>query len=340
MRRLMPALICILLLATACTDYAAHSDKSVSDGKDSLSDLLAYKNSPHQIFLGYLVGDGNDPVAAYNPANAPDSVDYLEFFAGRDTVRAHWREAQAKGTKLIVSHFVSEVYFDGSAKDPATKVPGYVNPKGFNQHHPTLTSSYNHWARDMYKQEIEADSLDGIDLDIEIETFGEDVLRNAANGDSLVVAIARYYGPNCTECKVMSSAGRKPAFFYDTDGSCGLDSIMYGRHKSNYDYVLFQSYTTGGHNWKGTDTTDFAPLVAMYDADKIVFMVNGDSFLYPDGTQDKPCGDSIATASLYKYARYVKNNHCAGTGVYRMSRDYNHKPPFAVSRKAMRIMNP
>lgn len=330
-----------IVFASACLVlYAFGSKNTAAQTRSPHNDLVTYKNSPHRIVIGYLVGDGYDTTAAYNPANAPDSVDYLEFFAGRDTAQAHWRAAQAKGIKLIASHFVSDVYFDGSAKDPATKAAGYVNAKGFDMHHPTANSSYHHWARDMYQKHIVTEKLDGIDLDIEKDVFGTDVAYTVANADSMVVAIAKYFGPKCTECKVMNSAGKKPVFFYDTDGSCGLDSFMYVPYKDNYDYVLFQSYTTGSHNWKGKDTTDFAPLLHMFGAGKLVFMVNGDSFSYPDGTEDKPGGDSTATASLYSYARYVVDHNCGGVGIYRMSRDYNHKPRFAATRKAIQMMNP
>ncbi len=339
MRYLLFALACILLSATGCKKKT--TDNANNNNNDTpVNGLLAYKNGPHHIFVGYLVGDGNDPAAGYNPANAPDSVDYLEFFAGRDTVQADWRAAQAKGTKIVVCHFISDAYFDGSVKDPATKEPGYVNPPGFDQYHSTSTSTYYHWAKNTYNNEIVTQKLDGIDLDIEYGTFGGDVSRTAANADSLVVAIAKYYGPNCTDCNVMNSAGKKPVFFYDTDGSCGLDNIMFGQHKGNYNYVLFQSYTTGNHYWSGKDTNSFAPLVATYGLDRLIFLVNGDSFIYPNGSQDSPPGDSIATASLYEYATYVKNRNGVGVGVYRMSRDYNHKPPFADSRHAIQIMNP
>lgn len=326
-----------LLVATGCKK---DSNEDNPDDNNPYKDLLAYKNSSHHLFVGFLVADGNDPAAGYDPAMAPDSADYLEFFAGRDTVQADWRIAQGKGTKIVACHFISDAYFDGSIKDPATQVPGYVNPVGFDQYHSTTTSTYYHWARDMYNKEIVSEKLDGIDLDIESGTFGGDVKRNAANGDSLVVALARYYGPNCTECTVMNSAGKKPVFFYDTDGSSGLENVMFGQHKDNYDYVLFQSYTTGSHYWSGTDTSSFAPLVSTYGLDRLIFLVNGDSFIYPDGTQDQPNGDAKATADLYSYATYVKNNNGVGVGVYRMSRDYNHKPPFAVSRNAIQIMNP
>lgn len=302
--------------------------------------LLAYKNSDHQIFVGYLVGDGNDPVNSFNPATAPDSADYLEFFAGRDTVQADWRTAQAKGSKLVVCHFVSDAYFDGSVKDPITQQPGYVNPPGFDQTHANSTSTYDHWAHDVYQKEIVTQKLDGIDLDIESGTFGGDVPRSSANANALVTALAKYYGPNCTSCTVMNSAGKKPVFFYDTDGSSGFENSMYGQHQSNYDYVLFQSYTTGAHYWNGTGPSSFGPLVSTYGLEKLVFLVNGDSFIYPDGTQDQPGGDAKATADLYSFATWTKQNGAAGVGVYRMSRDYNHNPPFAVSKHAIQILNP
>jgi len=342
-KQIAPICLCLIFIATgSCKKNNNNntSNNNTTPPYDSLAHLLAYKNSSHPIFVGYLVGDGNDPYNGYNPANAPDSVDYLEFFAGSDSVQAHWRTAQAKGTKIVPCHFISDAYFDGSIKDPATQVAGYVNPTGFDQHHSTATSTYYHWARDIYNSEIVSKQLDGIDLDIESGTFGGDVSRTAANGDSLVVAIAQYYGPNCTACTTLNSAGKKPVFFYDTDGSSGLESTMYTPHMDNYSYVLFQSYTTGAHYWSGSGTASFTPLVTTYGASKLVFLVNGDSFTYPNGTQDQPGGDSTATANLYSYATWVKTNSAAGVGAYRMSRDYNHIPPFAVSRHAIQLMNP
>ncbi len=333
-------LLGIMLTVGACKKSSTTKTPTPPATYDSVAHLVAYKNSVHPIFVGYLVGDGNDPVKSYNPATAPDSVDYLEFFSGRDTTVADWRAAQAKGTKIVPCHFISDAYFDGSVKDPATHVSGYTNPTGFDQNHSAATSTYYHWARDTYNKEIVSQKLDGLDLDIESGTFGGDVQRNAANGDSLVVAIARYYGPKCTQCDVLNSAGQKPVFFYDTDGSSGLEGTMYTANKNNYSYVLFQSYTTGSHSWGGSGTASFGPLVTTYGADKLVFLVNGDSFIYPDGTQDQAGGDAKATTDLYSYASWVKTYNAAGVGVYRMSRDYNHTPSFAVSKHAIQLMNP
>jgi len=331
----------IMLTVEACKKSStAKTTPTPPATYDSLAHLVAYKNSVHPIFVGFLVADGNDPVPSYNPANAPDSADYVEFFSGRDTTVADWRTAQAKGIKIVPCHFIEDAYFDGSLKDPATQVPGYVNPTGFDQTNSTPTSSYNHWARDTYNKEIVSQKLDGIDLDIESGTFGGNVQRTAANGDSVVVAVARYYGPNCTQCSVMNSAGKKPVFFYDTDGSSGLESTMYTANKTNYSYVLFQSYTTGSHSWGGSGTASFGPLVTTYGADKLVFLVNGDSFIYPNGSQDVAGGDAKATSDLYSYATWVKANSAAGVGAYRMSRDYNHTPSFAVSKYAIQLMNP
>lgn len=331
---LVMLLLCLLLLSVC-------SPKLRTDDNRLQSNLIKYKAGKHHIFVGFLVGDGNDSLLSYNPAYSPDSVDYLEFFAGRDSVRADWRVAQAKGTKIVACHFPSDAYFDGSVRDPATKVAGYVNPAGFDQQtaNATSTSTYYHWARDTYNKEIIDEGLDGIDIDIESGTFGKDVPNTAPNGKNLLLALASYYGPNCTSCKV-NDKGKKPIFFYDTDGSARYEDSMYRSTKSNYDFVLFQAYTTGSHSWRGKGTASFQPLADLYGLENLIFLVNGDSFVHANGKQDRIPGDSIATADLYDYANWVKTHNAGGVGVYRMSRDYNHKPPFTASRRAIQIMNP
>jgi hypothetical protein len=329
--------LCGKLLAFSCmlTAFAGCKGMAVK-GSNNDSSLIAYKNSAHYVYLGFLVHDGNDPVASTNPANSPDSVDFLEFFAGRDTVQADWRAAQAKGTRIVVCYFPSSAYFDGSVNDPATKAPGYVNPPGFDQHNPTDTSTYNHFAKNTYTNDIVNSKLNGIDIDLESGTFGGEVPES--NGPQFLTAIAQYYGPNCTACTV-PTGGKKPVFFYDTDGTVD-DDAMYTPYESNYDYVDFQSYTTGNRAWGGSGTADFGPLIKTYGLNKLIFLVNGDSFVQANGAQSPPGSDSVVTASLYSYATWVKANKGIGVGAYRMSRDYNHKPPFAVSRNAIQIMNP
>ncbi|WP_161596672.1 RICIN domain-containing protein [Chitinophaga vietnamensis] len=295
---------------------------AIAGAATSASSLVAYKNSSHKLFVGYLVADGADPVPAYNPANAPDSVDFLEFFAGRDPQRSDWRAAQAKGTRIVVCHFVSDAYFDGSVKDPST-------PAGTGSSSPTSSSTYDHWARDMYQQHIVADSLDGIDLDIESGTLGGDV-PNSTNLLSLLKSVAKYFGPNSTSA--LTVMGKKPVFFFDTDGSVG-DGPIYTNYKSNYDYVLFQSYTSGSHYWSGSGTADFGPLVSLYGSDKLIYLVNGDNF---DGSNL----NDVPSTSLWSYAQWVVANNGVGVGAYRMSRDYNHNPVFNATRKAIQIMNP
>ncbi|SDQ00342.1 Putative glycoside hydrolase Family 18, chitinase_18 [Mucilaginibacter sp. OK268] len=293
----------------------------------SNADLIAYKNSVHKIFVGFLVGDGADPAASYNPANAPDSTDFLEFFAGNDATRSHWRAAQAKGTRIVVCHFLGDAYFDGSSKDPATPTSTATVA--------TATSTYDHWSQVMYNQHIVADSLDGIDLDIESGTIDNKNVTSSSY-PNLLKSVAKWFGPNSTSA-VTLSMGKKPVFFYDTDGS--LDNNSLTGTKSNYDYILFQSYTTGSHFWSGSGTQSFSPLVTAYGLDKLIFLVNGDSFKHADGTEDQSGGDAKATSDLYSYANWVKANNGTGVGAYRMSRDYNHTPPFIVSRNAIQLMN-
>jgi hypothetical protein len=340
--RLNPAtllFVCLVLITTTGCKKLCITDSSTNSSSASstniLTPLIAYKASKHHIFVGYIVDDSNDPADSHNPVNAPDSADYLVFFAGYDTTATNLRATQAKGTKLVVCHWLKDAYFDGSAKDPATKVTGYVNPKGFDQNNANAKSTYDHWASDIYNKDIVAQGLDGIDLDVERSTFGGDVPFTAANGGNLVLSIAKYYGPNCTKC----ATGQKPVFFYDTDNT-SFDKDMYTPNKTNYNYVLFQSYTTGNRAWGGSGTASFSPLVNFYGLDKLIFLVNGDSFTYPNGTEDVKGEDAIATTDLYNYATWVKNNSGIGVGCYRMNRDYNHKPTYAVSRHAIQLMNP
>lgn len=316
----------VLIVTPGCQKSLATGDvlspgtaafSSVSD-----SALIAYKNSAHHPFVGYLVADGNDPAAAVDPANSPDSVDFLEFFSGRDGYRPDWRAAQAKGTRIVVCHFVSDAYFDGSVNDPST--PGSTKTT------PTSTSTYNHWASAMYQQHIVQDSLDGIDMDIETGTLGGEV-PNATCLKNLLISVAKYFGPNCTSASTVM--GKKPVFFFDTDGSVGggIDGSYYTNYKSNYDYVLFQAYTTGSHYWSGSGTSSFGPLVTAYGLSKLIFLVNGDSFSPTDPTVGN---------DLISYAQWVVSNNGAGVGAYRMSRDYNDVPSFTYSRQAIHIMNP
>jgi hypothetical protein len=271
--------------------------------------LRKYKKSPHHLFVGYLVGDGNDPYAGINPANAPDSADFLEFFAGRDSVRSHWREAQAKGTRIVVCFFPNSI-------------------KGY-----TLNGKvdYEYWAKNTFEQIVKKDSLDGIDIDIESGTFGGPV--PVENAVPFLKAVAKYFGPNSTHGKTVM--GNKPTFFFDTDGSFNNfnDGPIYTPYKSNYDYVLFQAYTNGNRAWRGNGIQDFPPLIKFYGADKLIYLVNGDDFT---GSNNH---DQV-TDTLFDYAHWVVQNNAIGVGAYRMSRDYDHHPHFYASRTAIQIMNP
>lgn len=271
--------------------------------------LIKYKKSHHHLFVGYLVGDGNDPYAGINPDNAPDSVDYLEFFAGRDSVRAHWRQAQAKGTKIVQCFF-----------------PKYITGDTLNG-----KVDYEYWAKNTFDQLITTDSLDGIDIDIESGTFGGPV--EVKDAVAFLIAVAKYFGPNSTYGKTVR--GDKPTFFFDTDGSFNHfnDGPIFTPYKSNYDYVLFQAYTNGNRAWRGNGTKDFPPLIKLYGADKLIYLVNGDDFVGSNNNDQ-------VTDALFDYAHWVVQNNAIGVGAYRMSRDYDHNPHFYASRTAIQIMNP
>ncbi|MBB6130924.1 hypothetical protein HDF22_005070 [Mucilaginibacter lappiensis] len=299
---------------------------------------MTYKKGKHQLFLGYLVADGNDPKEAYNMLNVPDSVDIVEAFAGYDTVSTHWRALQLKGTKIVICSFPkSDAFFDGSFNDgnglkPLTK---------FDK--PTANSTYDHWARAMHDKYITQMGWDGIDIDIETGTFGNEA--PAENAASLLQSVAKYFGPKAN-IKSKTRAGVRPLFLYDTDVDTEQgESLSYGKiykpYKSNYSFVVFQSYIGGSRRWKGSAPAHLDPLLNAFDKDKLIILTNGDEWVYPNGTQDNaPDGDQKASKWLFEIADWGVKNKIQGIGAYRMSRDYNHKPSFSVTRKAIQLINP
>jgi len=305
--------------------------------------LRAYKKSTHYITMGFVVGDGNDPEAAVNLLNQPDSLDMVFLFTGYDSNPTHWRALQAKGTKIIRTEFPNAAYFDGSAKDPDTKLPGYIKDPNIDPNTPTSSSTYNHYAKNKYYEYIYMNKWDGIDFDIESGAFGGDV--PASNAKNFLTAMAKYFGPNCTNC-IIGADGKKPMLTYDTDvaylGGLLSPDKLYVPMKSNFDYILFQSYTTGNRAWSGVGVQSLPPLVNMYGGEKLIFLVNGDSFVYPDGiSEDRKGEDAKASKDLLDYAHFVKDGKGGvGVGAYRMSRDYNHKPQWRYTREAIQIMNP
>jgi len=313
------------------TDGTGSGSGTPSDA-DYLKNLLAYKNSAHQIYLGYLVADGNDPVAATSMLNVPDSVDIVIAFAGWDKDPAHWKTLQAKGTKILTCTFPgNDAFYDGSSKDTTTNQKTSLSS----------TSTYDHWAKAMYDKFITGMGWDGIDVDIETGTFGGDA--PASNAKAVLQSVAKYFGPNALAGK-LTKAGQKPIFIYDTDvdvagGSLGYNTI-YTPLKSNYTYVNFQSYVGGNRRWGGSTTADLNPLLNMFDKTKLIVLTNGDEFKYPNGSEDTPGGDAKATKWLWDIAGWAKTNQTGGVGAYRMSRDYNHTPVFNSSRHAIQIMNP
>ncbi len=332
----------VLLLATisSCKKDDSPSTPPLTAEEQYLKNLVDYKASKHPIMVSFLVGDGNDPADATNVTNTPDSVDIIELFSGYAKDATAWAAVQKKGTRIVRCEFPSAAYFDHSAKDPATKVPGYVRPAGIDSTHPTASSTYEHYAHDKYSEYITQNKWDGIDVDIESGTFGGDV--PSSNAKNFLTTLSRYFGPKCTECDSMNR--KKAIMIYDTDVSSPSGNIgynnLYGPLKERFDYVMFQAYIGGNRAWTGTGTQSFGPIVTGYGAGFLP-LVNGDEFIYPDGNQDSPPnGDSKATASALSYAQWVKDNNGMGMGIYRASRDYNHTPRFSTTKNAIQIMNP
>ncbi len=272
-----------------------------STGGSYLSNLLAYKNSPHHPFYAWLSGDS----AAKDLLNMPDSVDFVDV-QNNPVDSAHWTIAQGKGMRLLIYHWISDAYFDGASTDPLKGATGYKKPSNYNTTKPNNTNSYHHLAQAWYNQIVGTWKLDGVDVDIEAGTFFGTVLT-VANGDSVLTALAQYFGPNCTKCSVPTAgpaSGKKPLFFYDTDGSMN-DKEMYGKYAANYDYVPFQAYSTvsGMYN-TGITTASFPSLEKTYGVNKLLYMSEGEYFsAYQPGV-----APAAEDGSMLNFAQWIAGN--------------------------------
>lgn len=344
------ALLTLLVLSCKKQNLAINSNilhtvqpMSPEPVDSSLISLLAYKNSPHFLTIGYLTGDGADPNDATNPRFLHDSVDIACLFAGTYQRRQvdGWRDAQKRGIKLVVTLVPNAAFFDGSVNDPFTKLPGYKRPFGLDSINPNINSTYHHYAQAVYDEIIAQDSLDGIDIDVEPGFYGSEC--KTENAENHLLALAQFFGPKCTACKV-GADGKKPLFVYDTDVDRQSGNLspyrLYLPHKDNYDYIFFQSYTTGNRAWGGSGVNSLPALIDIFGPEKLLFLINGDTFQkHGDYTRDQ------AARNLLEYARFVKSGNGAngiGVGLYRMSRDYEHVPanPWKYTRDAISILNP
>lgn len=199
-------------------------------GSADLANLIAYKNSPHQLMMGYYRTWGDnatDPKYKSKMTDLPDSLDIVSVFTDYTPPSSpYWAALKntyipylhARGTKVIVTGS----YFEGAS----------INPAGLKQ-----------WVDNKMK-EINDYNYDGYDIDIESTASGTILQDQIAT----FKALSAYLGPK---------SGTGKLLIYDTNQN---GNELVNNIKDMINYVFLQAYWRSPSSLSGTYNT-YAPYI-------------------------------------------------------------------------------
>lgn len=310
--------LALLSFGTACKKNPPTTGTDVTTtGQVSSQSLIDYKNSPHQLSVGYyrtwrdsVTESGN----ATSMRRLPDSLDMVMVFPDyTPPENAYWNVLKTnyvpylhtKGTKVIIT--IGDL-------NSATTTRGQDS------------TGYAAWAKTIYDKWVTEYNLDGIDIDVESNPTGTTLKKKIA----VVKALSKYFGPR-------SGTGKK--FIYDTNQN---PTTFFTSIYKLIDYTFLQAYGRSTSNLTSTFNL-YAPYIS---PDKFLpgfsfYEENGASWgdvQYPDATLQSRC---------YQYARWQPTQGTKG-GVfsYAIDRDVPYitnsiiAADYAVTKKLIKIMNP
>nr|WP_295870484.1 glycosyl hydrolase family 18 protein [uncultured Chitinophaga sp.] len=303
-------------LLSGCTKFRPVDELPVEN--EPFAELLKYKNSPHELSMGYyrtwhdrtVSGNVNDPIMT----ELPDSLDIVSVFANYTPGESpYWDSLKlvyipylhARGTKVINTGG----YFHGAASDSAGLAKwtqGIVN----------MMNEYNY---------------DGYDIDIERTSAGGELADQIA----CFKALSKHLGPLSGTAKLL---------IYDTnqDGNALSTGI-----KDMVSYVFLQTYGRGTGRMQST----FDTYTSHIGAGKLLISF---SFYeergYPGNVWYDVTYPQNGTGRAYDLARWEPSSGKKG-GVFSYAIDRDapltsaidntiRKPDFRVTRDLIQIMNP
>ncbi len=277
-----------------------------------LSNLLAYKSSPHELMAGFYRTYGNH----YGSIVAlPDSLDFVVIFGGFTSNNF---------IDSLQNVFVPALHARGIR---VTYTGSLAIPAGV----PHTASGYDSTAR-MIMDTINKYNLDGFDIDIESTLSASDL----ADWAGVYTALSKYLGPKSGTTKLLT---------FDTNqgGSNNLFQKVYPM----VSYVLFQSYGQGSSYMQNTwntfsgyiNSTQFIPSFSFYE-----------EFGYPSNIWYDVTYPENGTGNAYDIARWEPaTGKKGGEFGYAIDRDAHltsatdntiYAPDYAVIKSLIQIMNP
>ncbi|HIB8181453.1 TPA: EndoS/ChiA family endoglycosidase [Elizabethkingia anophelis] len=199
-------------------------------GSADFSNLIAYKNSPHQLMMGYYRTWGDnatDTRYKTKMTDLPDSLDIVSVFTDwTPSDSPYWKTLKdtyipylhARGTKVIVTGG----YFEGAS----------TNPEGLKQ-----------WVDEKIKN-INEYNYDGYDIDIEKTSYGTELQDQIAT----FKALSAYLGPK---------SGTGKLLIYDTNQN---GNELVNNIKDMINYVFLQAYWRTASSLTNTYNT-YAPYI-------------------------------------------------------------------------------
>lgn len=321
-----PFLLSVILMTAAGCKKAVNDELQQLNG-DALSfagttaatlqDLIAYKNSQHQLMAGYYRTWRDKATSTGNATtmrDLPDSLDIALVFPDYtppgnpfwDSLRLTYVPyLHARGTRVVQTSSVGSFNSSGLTNDSA---------------------GYAQWAKNIYDSVVVKYNLDGFDMDIENNASGAELAKQVG----LMKALSKHLGPK-------SGSGKLLIFDTNQNGTIPLFAQIY----TLIDYVFLQAYGRSTSNL----TSTFNSYATYITPDKFL---PGFSFYEENGANwgDVTYPDPTLSGRCYQYARWQPTQGTkAGLFCYALDRDIPRKtdsiitPDYAVTKNLIRVMN-
>ncbi len=266
--------------------------------------LIAYKQSAHQLSMGYYSVSGSGWLSI------PDSVDIVD----------NWGNGPFNDT---ANNFP---YIRQIQNEKGTRVVHCAWPPNSNN----TQAYYDQWVQNQYNQIVVQAGMDGMDLDMESGLLNQ---MSSSNRVAFMNSVIKYFGK--TSQYTVPRTGKKPLLVYGTDASIGTSLL--NQFASSVDYVMFQAYADPGDYWQG-NLNNLSSAMSSYNAgsnSKFIAVANGESG-YAWNVNSTVGG---TRPQIIEYAYWCKQNGAGGVGAYHQEADFSHTPPYTYTKQTIQILN-